>query len=42
VEEAGADYLVTDNKRHFPKRWKLTAVVNARELIEAATPSHGA
>jgi predicted nucleic acid-binding protein len=32
--EAQADYLVTGNKRHFPKRWKSTQVVNARELLE--------
>jgi putative PIN family toxin of toxin-antitoxin system len=37
--EAGrADYLVTGNKRHFPKRWRQTLVVNARELIEWVTP----
>ena len=33
AEVASADYLVTGNKRHFPKRWKVTAVVNARELL---------
>lgn len=37
--EAGrADYLVTGNKRHFPKKWRQTLVVNARELIEWITP----
>jgi hypothetical protein len=25
---------VTGNKHHFPKRWKSTQVVNARELLE--------
>jgi uncharacterized protein len=34
AEEAQADYLVTGNKRHFPKRWKSTQVINARELLE--------
>jgi putative PIN family toxin of toxin-antitoxin system len=34
AEEVQADYLVTGNKRHFPKRWKSTQVVNARELLE--------
>jgi len=29
-----ADYLVTGNLRHFPKRWKKTKVISARELIE--------
>jgi uncharacterized protein len=33
AEAAFADYLVTGNKRHFPKRWKTTVVVNARELL---------
>jgi len=33
AEAAGADYLVTGNKRHFPKTWGTTTVVNARELI---------
>ena len=34
AEEAQADYLVTGNKRHFPKRWKTAQVVNTRELLE--------
>ncbi len=34
AEAARADYLVTGNKRHFPKIWRQTLVVNARELIE--------
>jgi putative PIN family toxin of toxin-antitoxin system len=33
AEAANADFLVTGNKRHFPKRWKETEVVNARELL---------
>ena len=33
AEAASADYLVTGNKRHFPKRWRITVVVNARELL---------
>jgi predicted nucleic acid-binding protein len=37
--EAGqADYLVTGNQRHFPKQWRQTAVVNARELLEWVVP----
>ena len=36
AEAAKADFLVTGNKRHFPKEWKGTKVVNAREfLLEA-------
>jgi uncharacterized protein len=38
AEEAKADYLVTGNKRHFPKSWGQTLVVNARELAEWITP----
>jgi putative PIN family toxin of toxin-antitoxin system len=33
AEAVNADFLVTGNKRHFPKRWKETEVVNARELL---------
>ena len=33
TETAGADFLVTGNRRHFPKQWKMTRVVNARELF---------
>jgi hypothetical protein len=35
---ARADYLVTGNKRHFPRNRRQTLVVNARELIEWAAP----
>lgn len=35
AEASGADFLVTGNKRHFPKSWQGTRVVNAREFIEA-------
>lgn len=34
AQAARADYLVTGNKRHFPKSWRQTIVVNARELVE--------
>lgn len=37
AEEGNADYLVTGNKRHFPKQWKATVVVNAREFLELIT-----
>ena len=33
AEAASALFLVTGNKKHFPKRWKTTEVVNARELL---------
>ncbi|SRR6266536_783007 len=38
AEAAGADYLVTGNKRHFPSKHGKTLVVNARQLIEIITP----
>jgi len=38
AETAGADFLVTGNQRHFPKRWGKTRVVNARELLEIIGP----
>lgn len=33
AETAKAGFLVTGNKRHFPKMWKETKIVNARELL---------
>ena len=33
AEEGRADYLVTGNKRHFPRFWKSTKIINARELL---------
>jgi putative PIN family toxin of toxin-antitoxin system len=33
AEAAGADYLVTGNKRHFPNHWKSTRIVNAGEFL---------
>ena len=38
AEATKADYLVTGNKRHFPKQWRQTLVVNARELLEWTIP----
>jgi predicted nucleic acid-binding protein len=34
AEAAAADFLITGNKRHFPKRWKATQILNARELFD--------
>jgi putative PIN family toxin of toxin-antitoxin system len=39
AEAADADFLVTGNKRHFPKVWEKTRVVNARELLGLIGPS---
>ena len=38
-EAAGADFLVTGNKRHFLRRWEKTQIVNARELMGMIGPS---
>ena len=38
AEASKADYLVTGNKRHFPRPWRQVQVVNARELIEWVIP----
>ena len=38
AEVAGADFLVTGNKRHFPSRWRNTQVVTTRKLLELITP----
>ena len=38
AEASKADYLVTGNKRHFPKQWRQTHVVHARELPERVIP----
>jgi predicted nucleic acid-binding protein len=35
---AGADYLITGNSRHFPKFWKKTKIISAREFISLAAP----
>ena len=38
AEKSRADFLVTGNKRHFPREWRQTRVVNARELLEWIVP----
>ena len=38
AEASKADYVVTGNKRHFPKQWRQTQVVNALELLEWVIP----
>jgi putative PIN family toxin of toxin-antitoxin system len=38
AEAAHAHFLVTGNKRHYPKRWQDTLVVNARELLGVLVP----
>ena len=34
AEAAAADFLVTGNTRHFPKSWKTTKIVNARQFLD--------
>lgn len=36
---AQAHYIVTGNKKHFPKHYQMTQIVNARELLAAITIS---
>ena len=38
ADAAKADYLVTGNVRHFPKFWKKTKVITAREFISIVAP----
>jgi putative PIN family toxin of toxin-antitoxin system len=38
ADKAGADYLITGNTRHFPKFWKKTKIITAREFITLAAP----
>lgn len=33
AEAAKADFVVSGNLRHFPKEWKGTKIINAREII---------
>jgi putative PIN family toxin of toxin-antitoxin system len=38
ADAARADYLVTGNVRHFPRFWKQTKIITARELLTLAAP----
>lgn len=38
AESARADYLITGNLKHFPRFWRSTKVINAREFMEIAAP----
>lgn len=38
ADAARADYLITGNRRHFPRFWKGTKIITPREFIEAAAP----
>lgn len=38
ADASRADYLVTGNLRHFPKYWKNTKIVSAREFVGIVSP----
>ena len=38
ADAAKADFLVTGNQRHFPRQWRQTVVVSAREFLEWMIP----
>jgi uncharacterized protein len=38
ADEARADYLITGNQRHFPRFWKNTKIVTAREFVGIVAP----
>jgi putative PIN family toxin of toxin-antitoxin system len=38
ADAARADYLVTGNKRHFPKFWKKTKIITSREFVSLVAP----
>ena len=38
ADAAHADYLVTENPRHFPEFWKKTKVITSRELMDIVAP----
>jgi uncharacterized protein len=38
ADAAKADYLVTGNQKHFPRFWKKSKIITAREFISLAAP----
>jgi putative PIN family toxin of toxin-antitoxin system len=38
ADAARADYLVTGNLKHFPKFWKNTKIIAARDFVSLAAP----
>ena len=38
ADVARADYLITGNLKHFPKFWKNTKIIAARDFVSLATP----
>ena len=38
ADAARADYLITGNRRHFPKFWKNTKIISSSEFLTAIAP----
>jgi uncharacterized protein len=38
ADAARADYLITENQKHFPAYWKCTKIVTSREFVNIAAP----
>jgi len=38
AKAAGADYIVTGNRQHFPDALGRTRIINPRQLVELVTP----
>ena len=38
ADAAHADYLVTDNQRHFPRFWKNTKIISSTEFLSVIAP----
>ena len=38
ADAAGADYLITGNRKHFPTFWKKTKIITSREFISLTAP----
>jgi uncharacterized protein len=38
ADRARADYLVTGNRRHFPKFWKNTKIITSSEFLSVIAP----
>jgi predicted nucleic acid-binding protein len=38
ADAARADYLITENLKHFPRFWKSTKIITPREFVTLAAP----
>jgi predicted nucleic acid-binding protein len=39
AKAAGADYIVTGYRQHFPATLRRTRIINPRQLVELVTPT---